>query len=166
MTKEEEVDKFYTDNYYKLINYIRNGKKGGDGKAVVPDDAVEVLHDTYCYHKANPETFDKRFIWNVLKQRRMNYLRNRENYNSMKDDFFHSFYKGKEVVTEGMDDILADKQIKGIIKQEIREIRNGKHKTILTAHIINGQKIPTTDRVSWNVVQRFRKRMVEKYGGD
>lgn len=166
MSTIEEVDKFYQENYYKLINYITNRKKGGDKTAVISDDAIDILHDTYCYHKANPETFSPQFVWNVLQQRRIDYLRKKDNYNSLKDDFFKNYYTGGVKNLDGLDETVGATQLKALIKEEISSINNVKHKTILTRHILLGEKIPIAKRSDVNVVTRFKKKMIEKYGGE
>ena len=167
MSTAQEVDEFYTKNYNRLINYIKNGKKGGDKVGTIPDDAIDILHDTYCYHKAHPEIFDGKFIWNVLKQRRMNFLRNKENYNSMKDDFYQNYYLVADWnKNEDLVDTLIIEETKGLIQQEIADVRNEKHKAILTHHIIRGNEVAREDIAARLVFHRFRAKMVEKYGDD
>lgn len=165
MSTAEEVDAFYSEHYYKLINYIRNGKKGGDAKSVITDEAIDILHDCYCYHKAHPTNFHPRYIWNVLKQRRMNYLRDVHTYNSVKDDFFHNFYRVQETKeSNGLEDILSKQQMKGIIVQELRAIHNRRHKTLLKEVILDGKTSLSSGERS--VIERFKNRIVDKYGDD
>lgn len=166
MSTPEKVDEFYTKNYNRLINYIKNGKKGGDKVGVITDDAVDILHDTYCYHKANPQHFDGRYIWNVLKQRRLNYKKSQDNYNSLKDDFYQNFYSSVDWDKGDGDPLpmLIDGETKGLIKQEIGLLRNEKHKAILKSHILEGEVVSKSMVNEQKVVSRFRKKMVDKYG--
>ena len=164
MANTEDVDKFYSENYNRLIRYLMNKKKGGDKVNVISDEALDILHDCYCYHKANPDTFDEKYIWNLLKQRRIDYLRGKENYNSLKEEFFKNFYAVGPQSLEGLDVKLSRSQMLGVIKQEINEVRNAKHKEILTRHLIKGEGLDVAyERV---IVQRFKEKLVDKYGDD
>lgn len=165
MSTEEEVDKFYTENYNRLINYVKNGKKGGDKRGLVPDEAVEVLHDTYCYHKANPHHFSGKYIWNILKQRRLNHLRDKDNYDSMKEDFYSNYYSSLDWNRD--EDLVSNliiEETKGLIRQEISEVRNEKHKAILKSNILDDVPISDEDNSKAKVVQRFRTKLADKYG--
>lgn len=164
MDKLQEIDNFYSENYYKLVSYLMNKKGGGDKVNVISDEAVDILHDCYCYHKSHPEHFDAKYVWNLFKQRRIDYLRVKDNYNSLKEDFFKNFYEGHVHNIDGLDVSLSSKQMSAIIKQEIRSIPNRKHKVILTEHIIKGIPLKRGMKAEESVVLRFKNKMVAKYG--
>ncbi len=164
MSTPEEVDEFYVANYNRLINYLKNNKHGGDKVGVIPDAAVEILHDTYCYHKSNPKTFDHRFIWNVLKQRRLNYLRDMDSYDFLKDSFFKNYYVIMDNHDETLEELFTVQQMRGIIRSEISALRSKRQRDALTEHLIRGKVLSEGyERV---ILQRFRQKMIAKYGGD
>lgn len=166
MSTVKEVDDYYIDNYNRLLNYVSNKKGGGDQVSIHKDASYDVLHDTYMYHRTHPEHFDARYIWNVLKQRRIDYLRGSENYDTLKDDFFILYYTGSQVRNENpLETRLINRELQGIIKGEIRSVANEKSRGILESFFIHGESISDkTNRNDRDVVKRFRKKMIDNYG--
>ena len=155
-----DIIKHVQSNYNRYIVYLINKKRGADGLTLDRQEAEEVLDNLLHEYLENPTGLDKRFIWNRLKSRRIDFIRGKTREAEAYERYSHLYYTEPD---DSLHTTLRRDMIE-TIQEEIGKARPASQE-ILTDHYIDGKPIHSEDRNAQRVRDRFRNKMIDKYGG-
>jgi len=162
----DNINNFYEKNSGKMIGYAMNIKKGGKGHSMSRVDAEDLIHNLYIKHTENPESFDEKWIWNHINNKRTDAFKQ-----VIRDAQLKAKYRGMIVEEERVEcdpmDRMIEEELVAMVHDEIRHIKDPVKKEVLTRHYINGEGtmsvLASVEGANDKMISRFRDKMADKF---
>jgi len=164
-----KIEEFYKEKYTALIRYAKNKKKGGDGTVLDENNAQDIVHKLFLYHITHPSKFSPKYIWNSIRQYRINLsIENQRRLKAIKDYKDLISNEEREGVGDPIDKLTAD-YYHSILEEAIMSKENLVHREVLTRNLLCGESIREAVRnVKGShkmIINRFKRKMIKIYGG-
>lgn len=159
MNNEAVITAFYANNYDKMISFVCNRAKGGDGLRATKTQAEDIVATTFIYFLDNIEKFKPKWIWNKLIQMRKNFHRDMV-VESIRKKEYKQHIENLDLNSHTDYDDEEEEEFFLYLKKEITNITNVKHKEIIKSYL-RKESLPTsTERM---VISRFKTKQKEKH---
>jgi len=149
---KDEIVQWYGENYNGMVGFLRNKKKGGDGRQLSEEDAEDILGNTFVYYLGDPDKFESKWVWHKLVQMRKDFYEKADNRTRLELEY-------RQMVLEVDDEYqIYTEEEEEVLRQELEGLEVRKQRTIM--EYMRGDKLDVTKR---SVVNRFKKILKEKY---
>ena len=157
----KSINKFYGDNYFKLVFFAENRGKRGDGLWLSEEDASDLIGDILLYHLSHPDKFMASHIYNTIIQRRKNVYRDRATEARLKKEMVEHHRSGKADGEIGLDpSIILENIYTGLsIADEIAKESDFVKREVLSRHFLLGEGI----QQAVNVVEGSNRMMIQRF---